>query len=115
MKKTILITALALVIIMLLGACAQSAPSTGTVPAPTPAPAPPGFSNSEDKGTGGATMPSAGVERRIVRTGNLLLVVTNVLNTRDSIADMAQRLGGYVVSSNVSGEMENVRAYISIR
>jgi hypothetical protein len=38
-----------------------------------------------------------------------------VVDARDSIAQLAARLGGWVVSSQISGEEEEIRGWISIR
>jgi hypothetical protein len=54
-------------------------------------------------------------ERMIVRNGDISLVVEDVLETRDEIAQLAERLGGWVVNSNIYGEEEETRGWISIR
>jgi hypothetical protein len=54
-------------------------------------------------------------ERMIVRNGDISLVVDDVLETRDKITQMAERLGGWVVNSNIYGEEEETRGWISIR
>ncbi len=54
-------------------------------------------------------------ERMIVRTGDISLVVEDVINARDDIAQLALRFDGYVVSSQISGEEEDMRGWISIR
>jgi len=51
----------------------------------------------------------------IVRTGEISLVVEDVVDARDEAANLAVRLGGYVVSSRISGEEEDMRGSISIR
>ena len=51
----------------------------------------------------------------IVRTGNISLVVLDVVDARDSIAQLATSYGGYVVSSQISGEEQEMRGWISIR
>jgi hypothetical protein len=51
----------------------------------------------------------------IVRTGDMSLVVGNVIQARDDIAQLAARFDGYVVSSQISGEEEEMRGWISIR
>lgn len=80
-------------------------------PAPAPAPMPPqGKVVYED----GALSVTVG-ERMIVRTGNISLVVADVVDARDEIARMAVRLDGFVVSSWISGEEEEMRGEISIR
>lgn len=51
----------------------------------------------------------------IVRAGDMWLVVEDVTDARDKIALMAVRFGGFVVSSSISGEEEEMRGWISIR
>jgi hypothetical protein len=60
------------------------------------------------------TIPPA-EERMIVRTGDMSLIVGDVVKTRDEIAQLAVRLGGWVVESNIYGEEEEKTGYISIR
>ncbi len=64
---------------------------------------------------GADTLPSTAEERMIVRNGDMSLVVEDVVNARDEIAKLAIRSDGYVVSSQISGEEEEMRGYISIR
>ena len=54
-------------------------------------------------------------ERMIVRTGEMSLVVEDVVGAKDEIAQLAARYEGYVVSSQISGEEQDMRGYISIR
>jgi hypothetical protein len=54
-------------------------------------------------------------ERMIVRNGDISLVVDDVLEARDEIARLAGRLGGWLVNSNIYGEEEEERGWISIR
>jgi hypothetical protein len=54
-------------------------------------------------------------ERMIIRNGDISLVVEDVLETRDKIAQLAERLGGWVVNSNIYGTEEETRGWISIR
>ena len=51
----------------------------------------------------------------IVRTGEMSLVVKDVTQGCNDIARLAARLNGYVVSSQISGEEEEMRGWISIR
>ena len=50
-----------------------------------------------------------------MRNGDISLVVKDVIKSRDEIAQIAIRLGGYVVSSYISGEEQDRRGSISIR
>jgi len=122
MKRLMLIIGLLLVVCLLVPiACAKapSAPVPTPVPAPAPAPAPEVIlPPREDVGygeTGAGALPSAAEERMIVRTGEMSLVVEDVVGTRDEIAELAVRFDGYVVSSRISGEEEDLRGWISIR
>ena len=51
----------------------------------------------------------------IVRTGEMSLVVEAVVDAQDEIAQLAVRLDGYVVSSRISGEEQDMRGWISVR
>jgi len=62
---------------------------------------------------GGSLLPTE--ERMIVRTGEMSLVVEDIIDAQDEIAQMAVRLNGYVVSSRIWGEEEEMRGRISIR
>lgn len=50
-----------------------------------------------------------------MRNGSLSLVVKDVLDVRDRVAQIAQGIGGYVLSSSISGQEENLRGNISVR
>ncbi len=114
MKKSLI--ALALVVLLLTTFACASAPSQ-VAPMPAPAPmSPPGVSDTDEgyKNTGAGALP-ANEERMIVRTGDISLVVKSVVGTQDEIAQLAVSLGGYVVSSRISGEENDRRGWISIR
>jgi len=66
------------------------------------------------EGSGAGVLPPA-EERMIVRSGEMSLVVEDVVDARDEIADLAVRFDGYVVSSRISGEEQDKRGRISIR
>ena len=51
----------------------------------------------------------------IVRNGDMSLVVEDVVNARDETSQLAVRFDGYVVSSRISGEEQDMRGWISIR
>jgi len=88
--------------LMLTSACAKA--GVPSVPAPTPAPAPmpaPSEGFVEDKGYPGEAMPEElAAERKIIRTGHITLEVEDVDGTTGQVAQVADELGGYVVSSN---------------
>jgi hypothetical protein len=67
------------------------------------------------KEPGAGVLPTTAEERMIVRTGDMSLVVEDVTRARDEITQLAVRLGGWVVSSRISGEEEEMRGWISIR
>ena len=54
-------------------------------------------------------------ERMIVRNGEMQLVVEDISQAVEDITDMALAFGGYVVSSYVSGEEEEMRGWITFR
>ncbi len=126
MKK--LIFGLVLVILLLapIAACSR-APESEIAPMPTPAPAPrpapapapypkamPPPSPTEIR-QGGVDLPSTAEERMIIRSGEMSLVVKDVLDARDEIVRMAERFGGWVVSSRISGREDGIRGTVSIR
>ncbi len=120
MKRMILLVSILLVAGLLMPAACSSAPKA-TVPAaqpyPVPAPAPRiGVAPAPDIG---ASIPGAvsstAQDRLIVRNGDLSLVVKDVVQTRDDIAQLATRLEGYVVSTSISGKDLNLKGNIVIR
>ena len=64
---------------------------------------------------GAGVLPSTPEERMIIRTGDMSLVVEDVVDVRDKIAQLATRLGGWVVGSSIYGEEEELTGWISIR
>ncbi len=125
MKKLIMIVGLLLMVSLLVPvACAKAPPAPQitveippTPPSMPPAPAPmaPGQEEVVYKETGTGDLPSSAEERMIIRTGEMSLVVKDVVDTRDEIAQLAVGFGGYVVSSRIWGEEEEMRGNISIR
>lgn len=108
-----LIIGLMLVMLFLVPvACArapQAIPAEApSMPAPMPAPAP--YPEAKMVYPAGVTE-----ERMIVRNGEMSLVVEDVVAARDEIAQLALRFNGYIVSSQISGEEQEMRGYISIR
>ena len=51
----------------------------------------------------------------IIRTGEMSLVVADVMQARDEVAQLAVSLNGYVVSSRIWGEEQEMRGQVSIR
>lgn len=81
-------------------------------PAPPPAPAE-GMLPGKDYTSEG--MPGVTEERMIIRTGEMSLVVADVMQARDEVAQLAVSLNGYVVSSRIWGEEQEMRGQVSIR
>jgi len=105
---------LALLIIVPVSCARPSEPVIDQAPVPG---APPMAPDKEDvyQETGGEGLQSADEERMIVRTGDMSLVVEDVIQARDEIAQLAVGFGGYVVSSQISGQEQDRRGWISIR
>jgi hypothetical protein len=83
---------------------------------PTPAPAPSPDGDISIKEQTALQINGAGeINRMIVRTGNMRLVVDDVLDTINDIIGLADRFGGYVVSSNSWQEDNRVYGAIAIR
>jgi hypothetical protein len=120
-----LIIGITLVVLLLVPvSCSQAKEGVSSMSTPSSAPSPMvpsvsvGTSPRVDVAQGGTyaaeSLPSDG-ERMIVRTANMDLVVKDVTQTLDSIAQLATTYGGFVVSSQVSGEEQDMRGWISIR
>jgi hypothetical protein len=107
MKKLIIVVALVMLLLVSF-ACASAPQEVAPLPAPAPMPA------GQDEAFAPKTLPST-EERMIVRNGDMSLVVGDVVNARDEIAQLAANYDGYVVSSRTSGEEQEMRGYISIR
>jgi len=107
MKRLIIV--LSLVVLLLVPVACARAPE-GVAPIPAPAPMP----SEKDEGFAPGALPS-NEERMIVRTGEMSLVVEDVVGAKDEITQLAARYDGYVVSSQISGEEQDMRGYISIR
>ncbi len=114
-----LIIGLALVMLLLATVSCAMAPSMeegAMMPeeAPYPTSVPPTVMRGEGEYT--TTVVTATYEdRMIVRTGDMSLIVKDVIDARDEIAQLALRFDGYVVSSSISGEEDEMRGWISIR
>jgi hypothetical protein len=101
--------------------CGAESPygETPAVPAPVPAPAMPseeGKVYTDDYTEySDAELPPVSEERMIVRNGDISLVVEDVPQAQEEISQLAVRLGGWVVNSNIYGEEAEMRGWISIR
>jgi len=118
MKK--LIVGLVLVTLLLATVSCAKAPEEVQYPSPSPAPAPypTAVPPVEFKGEGDYTttiVTAAYGDRMIVRTGDMSLVVKDINQAMDEITQLAAGFDGYVVSSQISGEEEEMRGWISIR
>ncbi len=115
MKRLFIVIGL-IILLLIPVACAKSenaGESHGILPVPAPeAPREDGKAWLDE---GDYTSDTVNGERMIVRTGDMSLIVVDVAETRDEIASLAVRLGGYVVSSYISGTDENIRGSIAIR
>lgn len=107
MRKIVL--ALLLVSVMGLGLACAKAPSTSGAPQGT---ARPGVSPTTAASATSLELPS---ERMIVRTGNMSLLVEDVVKAVDAVAALAVERGGYVISSSVQGSEGGKKATISFR
>jgi len=118
MKRLIMVSAFIVILVVTAVACASSPQGIAPPPdsAPIPAPMSPGQSGEDEsyKDAGAGTLAPT-EERMIVRSGDMSLVVEGVVGARDKIAHLAASYGGYVVSSQISGEEREMRGYISIR
>ena len=113
--KRLIAGLMAVLLIASVIACAaapRSESSVAPMPMPAPVPAPRSAAGVDYKS---AVLPSTSEERMIVRSGDMSLVVEDVVGARDEIARLAVSSGGYVVSSRISGEEEDMRGNISIR
>jgi len=132
--KRLLIIAISVISLLVLTSCARGGltevapmpPSVIEVTPPMPPEMPPeeGYREPEILPMPSAPgveeyYPGAGVvipeERMIIRTGDMSMVVEDVVDVRDKIAQLATRLGGWVVGSSIYGEEEELTGWISIR
>jgi hypothetical protein len=136
MKKLMGILILIIIMAILpIAGCASSSTSSAVqemapsfepgVPVPAPTPAVPGafptfsgsgaesskriISNTDDANE------ATDVERKIVKTGYMSLVVKDVEQSLDEISNIASSLGGYVVTSNKNQGADIISGNISIR
>ncbi len=109
-----LIIGLMLMLLLVPVACARATESIPVEAPPMPAAMPPEREEVVYTETGVGALPST-EERMIVRNGEMSLVVEDVVAARDEVAQLALRFNGYVVSSRIWGEEEEMRGRISIR
>jgi len=98
---------------VLISGCAAPAE---VLPVPTPVPAPSLPKGVVDEGGYPDTVPDEPTEeRKIVKTGYITLEVKDIAESMDKVADMADDMGGYVVSSYKHEYEEGVSGSIRIR
>ena len=99
--------------LVLISGCAAPAE---VLPIPTPVPAPSLPKEYVDEGGYPSTVPDEPTEeRKIVKTGYITLEVEDIAESIDKVADMADDLGGYVVSSYKHEYEEGTSGSIRIR
>lgn len=113
MKKRTLMLAIAIPVLLavLISACAPAAGEFSSEPsvifAEEPAIGAPAADFSDERGGGGFSGESdqvaqvASAERLVIKTANLSIVVDDPEASMDQISALAERLGGFVVSSNL--------------
>jgi hypothetical protein len=126
MKKLIILLAL-VVLLLVPAACAgetmepteggSALDSNGEYLAPEPTePTAPVTVGSSGKGDDESyTSVAVDEERMIVRTGDMSLVVEDISQTVEDITQMSLAFGGYVVSSYIRGEEEDMKGWMSFR
>ena len=107
MKKLII----GLALVMLLVATVSCARATE----PSPMPPEEGIAIYKEGGADSSGALLITQDRMIVRIGDMSLVVEDVITARDAITQLAAGFDGYVVSSSIWGEEEEMRGSISIR
>jgi hypothetical protein len=115
-----LIIGLALVMLLLATVSCGRAPSMeeGPITMPEEAAYPTSAPPVELRGDGEYTTTTVTAnyeERMIVRTGDMSLIVKDINQAVDEITQLAAGFDGYVVSSSISGEEDEMRGWISIR
>ena len=111
----VLIPILLILGLVLISGCAAPA-EVLPVPTPVPVPAPSPPKEFVDEGGYPGTVPEESTEeRKIVKTGYITLEVDDIAESMDKVADMADDLGGYVVSSDKHEYEEGTSGSIRIR
>lgn len=113
--------AMVIALVLIVGCAAREQTRTAPMPAPAPVPATPpapgmardAASTAESKQGTSTNLP--GIDRKIVRTGQITLEVADIGKAMDEVAAIANELGGYVVSSNRYGNEDKNAGRVSIR
>jgi len=100
-------------------AAGRAAPAAAPVPAGIPASSASRTSSSSASGDANtilsAPLPPQAIDQKIIRNGSLTITTKDVAGTQGAIWNLAGELGGVVITSNMSGTNENIRADISFR
>lgn len=101
-----------------LAACGAMRPEATPVQSPDlvkEVPAPPGDAGYRGSGEQSAPASADEQERKVIQTASLRITVKDTAQVLDSIQALADRLGGYIVSSRSWREDDQVRAEITLR
>ncbi len=104
--------------LMLTNACAPAGAPPMPAPAPPPeeaAPWPSEEAVEEERAPSVAKPGEETLERKIIRTGYITLEVEDIVEAMDKVAEVADELGGYVVSSHKHEEEKGTSGSIRIR
>jgi len=99
---------------LILAAGCAKAPEAVVAPAPPPA-GEAAYSGTEQYRTGEGEYDETGIDRKLVKTGQLTLEVDDIVEAMDSVAEIAGELDGYVVSSSKHERENRVFGHVSIR
>ncbi len=115
--RSIVALILAGAVVLSATACAARAPGPSrpleTAPASAPAAAPAPSRADSKSGAGGTT--ASTVDRMVIRTAQMEIVVTDVDATLEQVSRLAQEMGGFVVSSESRDQAGNRVGRASIR
>jgi uncharacterized protein DUF4349 len=78
-------------------------------------PAPRATTFLTDVGGGGGGSDKDSADRKLVRTAALTLIVQSPAQTSESVIQLAQQVGGFLVSSQLNGGTDAIMASLSIR
>ena len=116
----VLVGGLIIGLLLALAGCAAARPEmaarTNSVPAAAPAPAAPAATTDSFAGAAaeGSAQP-ADADRRIIRTADLSMVVTDAESAMQSITGLVTEAGGYIADSTAWRENEQMRVRATMR
>jgi uncharacterized beta-barrel protein YwiB (DUF1934 family) len=107
--KRLIPTSIVLITAIVLAACGSAARSEPQYSEEAPAmpaldiapPIPEEYAADQAPGNGGGGVEAANVERLVIQNADLAIVVSDVETRMDEIQEMAEEMGGFVVSSNL--------------